>query len=129
MMQNKETIASAFYITFSGNCKKALILYQSCFGGDLHFDIFDEKISGIEELPVISGFLVSDKITIYGSDLVHNEGRRVGNVIAVYVHCKDNKERFNYLKKLSNNNFYKNHSEQKLIEITDAFEVRWIFGI
>lgn len=128
-MQKKETIASAFYITFSGNCKKALSLYQTCFGGDLHFDVFDKNIAGIEDLPVISGFLVSDKITIYGSDLVHNEGRRVGNFIAVYVHCKDNEERFNYLKKLSNNNFYKNHSEEKLIEIIDTFEVRWIFGI
>ena len=128
-MQKEEKIASAFYITFSGTCKKALTLYQTCFGGDLHFDVFDKSIVGIEELPVISGFLVSDKITIYGSDLVHNEGRRVGNFMAVYVHCKDSKERFNYLQKLSNNHFSKNHSEQKLIEITDAFEVRWIFGI
>ncbi len=128
-MQKKETIASAFYITFSGDCKRALSLYQTCFGGDLHFDVFDKSIAEIEELPVISGVLVSDKITIYGSDLVHNEGRRVGNFIAVYVHCKDNKERFNYLKKLSNNHFLNNDSEQKLVEITDVFEVRWVFGI
>lgn len=129
MMQKRNTIESAFYITFSGDCKKALSLYQTCFGGDLHFDIFDKKIATIAESPVISGFLVSDKITIHGSDLVHNEGRQVGNFIAVYVHCKDNKERFNYLQKLSTNQLHKKHSQQKLIEITDAFEVRWVFGI
>ena len=39
------------------------------------------------EMPVISGFLVADKVTIYGSDLVHNEGRQLGNYMAIFVHC------------------------------------------
>lgn len=131
-MHTKNKIKSAFFVTFSGNCKKALTLYQSCFGGDLYFDTFDETMAGFEELPVISGSLISEKITIYGSDLVHNEGRRVGNFMSIYIHCDNYGERMNYLKKLDPN--LKDCSplryvEQKLIEITDSFEVRWVFGI
>lgn len=131
-MQTKKKIKSAFFITFSGNCKKALTLYQNCFGGDLYFDTFDESIAGIEELPVVSGSLVSEKIVVYGSDLVHNEGRRVGNFMSIYIHCDDFGERLNYLKKLDCNLkdcSPKKYVEQKLIEITDPFNVRWVFGI
>lgn len=131
MSLNKK-IKSAFFITFSGDCKKALTLYQNCFGGVVHFNTFDEPIDGIEELPVVSGSLVCEKVTIYGSDLVHNEGRRVGNFISIYIHCNDCNERFIYLKKL--NNTLQDCSplkyvDQKLIEITDPFDVRWVFGI
>jgi PhnB protein len=131
-MQTNKKINSAFFITFSGNCKKALTLYQSCFGGDLYFNTFDELLDESKESPVVSGSLASEKITIYGSDLVPNEGRRTGNFMSIYIHCNNHNERLNYLKKLDNN--LKDYSPekyagQKLIEITDPFEVRWIFGV
>lgn len=126
----KKKTKSAFFITFSGDCKKALALYQNCFGGDLSFDIFEESISGIKERPIVRGSLVSERITIHGSDLVHNEGRRVGNFMSIYIHCDDSKERLDYLKKLdSKQKDYSSCSGQKLIEITDPFEVCWLFGI
>lgn len=129
-MQAKQKINSAFFITFSGDCKKALTMYQSCFGGNLYFSTFDESIAGIKESPIVSGSLISEKITVYGSDLVHNEGRRVGNFMSIYIHCNDFNERLNYLKKLNNNlRDYSKYAEQKLIEIIDPFDVHWIFGI
>ena len=129
-MQSRRKIKSAFFITFNGNCKKALTLYQSCFGGELSFDVFEVSISGMKEQPVIRGSLVSEMIVIHGSDLVHNEGRRVGNFMSVYFHCDDSHQRLDYLKKLDGKQKdYATCSEQKLIEITDAFEVRWLFGI
>lgn len=131
-MQTKRTVNSAFFITFSGNCKKALTVYHDCFGGELYFDTFNQPIAGIEESPVVSGFLVSEKVTVYGSDLVHNEGRRIGNHLAFYVHCHNPKERLSYLQKLNNrpqDQPPKKYPKQKLIEMVDAFEVRWIFGV
>lgn len=129
-MHTQAKIKSAFFITFSGDCKKALSLYQSCFGGKLYFDTFEETLAVMEESPVISGSLISDKMTMYGSDLVHNEGRRVGNFISIYIHCNDSDERCFYLKKLDKNqDDYAELRSQKLIEITDAFDVRWVFGI
>ena len=122
----------AVFITFSGNCKKALKFYQSCFGGLLQFETFEKELPGYAELPVVSGSLVADRIIIYGSDLVHNEGRKLGNYIAVFLHCKNNDDRKLLIEKLESvqkNLFVRNDDDQKLIEITDAFEVRWVLGI
>lgn len=122
--------SSAFFITFSGDCRKALSLYQHCFGGDLHFDGFDQPLEGIIGIPVVSGSLIAEKLTIHGSDLVHPEGRRTGNFMALYVQCEDAGQRNEYLKKLGiENACVQNESDQKLIEVTDAFAVRWVFGI
>ena len=73
---------SAVFITFSGNCRKALTFYQGCFGGTLRLETFGEALDGYPETPVISGSLVSDRVVIHGSDLVHNEGRTLGNYIS-----------------------------------------------
>jgi PhnB protein len=131
-MPSVNKIYSAIFITFNGNCKKALAFYQNCFGGNLYFDIFDKSIAGIDESPVVSGSLLSKKISVYGSDLVHNEGRRVGNFMSIYIHCDDFSERLEYIKKLDNNqNDYnsKKYAGQKWIEISDPFDVHWVFGI
>jgi PhnB protein len=131
-MQTNSKINSAFFITFSGECKKALTMYQDCFGGNLYFETFDKPIAGIKEMPVVSGSLLSEKIAIYGSDLVHNEGRRVGNFMSIYILCNNFIERLDYLKKLGkaeSDYSSEKYRAQKWIEITDPFEVRWVFGI
>lgn len=125
-------LKSAIFITFSGNCKKALSFYQSCFGGLLQFDTFGKGLPGYTDIPVVSGSLISDDIIIYGSDLVHNEGRKLGNYISVFFHCNNTNDRKELIEKLDFNhqNFSANHTDsQKLVEVTDAFDVRWILGI
>lgn len=125
-------LKSAIFITFSGNCKKALSFYQNCFGGLLKFDTFEKGVPGYVEMPVVSGSLVSDDIVIYGSDLVHSEGRKLGNYISVFLHCENTRNRKELIEKLEFNkhNFSANHADdQKLIEVTDAFDVRWILGV
>lgn len=122
---------SAVFITFSGNCEKALSFYQTCFGGLLQFETFEKEINGYTERPVVIGSLVSGGITIHGSDLVTDEGRKIGNHIAIFLYCKDKDDRSALIKKLQ---FEKelpvnNNHDQKLIEITDAFEVRWILSV
>jgi uncharacterized glyoxalase superfamily protein PhnB len=123
---------SAIFITFSGNCKKALIFYHSCFGGLLQFEIFEKQIQGYSELPVVSGSLVSDRIIIHGSDLVHNEGRKIGNYISIYLHCENTDDRRELIKKLESgkkNPFVGNDEELPLIEVIDGFDVRWVLGV
>src|SRR5690606_35951635 len=93
-------LKSAVFITFSGNCKRALTFYQSCFGGTLHFETFDKELEGFSNVPVVSGSLVSESINIHGSDLVHNEGRKLGNYISVFLQCKDAAYRKELVKKL-----------------------------
>jgi PhnB protein len=127
-----EKIVSAVFLTFSGNCKKALTFYQTCFGGTLQFETFGQELQGDADMPVVSGSLVSDKIVIHGSDLVHDEGRKLGNSMAIFVPCKNNQARKVLLEKLASDKqklFVPNKDEQKLIEVTDAFDVRWVLGV
>lgn len=123
---------TAVFITFSGNCKKALTFYQTCFGGLLQFDTFENELLGYPELPVVIGSLLAEDVIIHGSDLVHNEGRKIGNYIAVFLHCKNNDDRKLLIEKLAldqKNLSPRDDDDQKLIEVTDAFEVRWVLGI
>lgn len=126
-----DKLTSAIFITFSGNCKKALTFYQTCFGGTLLFETFEKELKGYTEMPVVSGSLVSDRIIIHGSDLVHNEGRKLGNYISIFLHCKNTYDRKALIEKLelNKNLFVKNYDDQKLIEVTDAFDVRWVLGV
>lgn len=131
-MQIKENTKSGIFITFSGNCEKALRFYQTCFGGDLHFDFFEQNISDYKNVPVVNGSLISDNISLYGSDLVQNEGRNVGNHMSIYFFCKSNEERIRLIKKLNSKLNYSAQGEydkQNLIEVTDSFGVRWILSI
>lgn len=123
---------SSVFITFSGNCKKALSFYQKCFGGKLQFQTFDKNVNGYSERPVISGSLVSHRIIIHGSDLVPNEGRKLGNYISIFLQCNNTYDRRELADKLEyghHNFFLNNYDDQKLIEIIDEFDVRWILAV
>lgn len=132
LVQESVKITSGIFITFSGNCKKALTFYQTCFGGRLHFETFPQKLPGYPEIPVISGSLVSESIVIYGSDLVHNEGRNIGNYLSIFLQCKNAEHRRVIIEKLESVHkalSARNYDEQKLIEVRDAFDARWVLGI
>lgn len=132
LLQHSNKLKSGIFITFSGNCKKALTFYQACFGGTLHFETFDKEIQGYKEMPVINGSLVSDVIVIHGSDLVHNEGRKTGNYLSVFLMCKNAKDRKVLIEKLKPDHqepYASGGEGQKLVEITDAFDVKWVLGI
>lgn len=123
---------AAIFITFSGNCKKALHFYQTCFGGLLQFETFEKEIHGYTEKPIVCGSLVSDHIIIHGSDLVHTEGRKLGNYISIFLQCESPDHRKELIEKLEFDNknfFFNNYEDQSLVEITDAFDVRWVLGI
>lgn len=133
MVENDHNkLISAIFITFSGNCKKALRFYQNCFGGLLQFETFEKEIQGYTEMPVVNGSLVSNRIIIHGSDLVHNEGRKLGNYMSIFLCCKNTDDRNELIEKLGFDQkkpFVNHHDDQKLIEVIDAFDVRWILGI
>ncbi|MDR0262234.1 MAG: glyoxalase [Sphingobacterium sp.] len=126
-----ERLQSGIFITFSGNCRAALRFYQACFGGTLHFEMFDEPLQGYTEVPVVSATLISERIAIYGSDLVHNEGRKVGNYLSVFMPCVDIAEREELMARLtSRKNKKEDYANQhKFIEVTDLFNVRWVLGV
>jgi uncharacterized glyoxalase superfamily protein PhnB len=130
LFQNRD-LTSGVFITFSGNCRKALTFYQTCFGGTLHFQTFGKELHGYAQIPVINGSLISDSIAIHGSDLVHNEGRKAGNYLSIFLLCKDANSRNILIGKLQSGKkalFNKNNQEQRLIEVIDGFDVRWVLA-
>ena len=132
LVKNSDKLTSGIFITFSGNCKRALTFYQTCFGGMLHFETFDRELQGYTEKPVISGSLVSDSIVIHGSDLVHNEGRKIGNYLSIFLQCKNTDDRKILIEKIKSGHrdlSYRNYEEKVLIEVTDAFDVTWILSV
>ncbi|SFH23650.1 glyoxalase [Pedobacter insulae] len=122
----------AIFITFSGNCKEALTFYRNCFGGQLQFQTFEKELGTYKELPVVTGSLISERVTIYGSDLVHNEGRKLGNYMAIFLQCQNARDRKQLMEQLDFNNkpiFSGQLDRQQLIELTDPFDVRWVLGV
>ena len=122
---------SAVFITFSGNCRQAFTAYHACFGGELHIESFEHHFEGFSAKPVVRAVLRSSKLVIQGSDLVHSEGRRIGNYMAVFVYCASEQERQHYLEQLC---VEANHREsfntgEALVEIVDRFDVRWVFAV
>ncbi|MGE8290172.1 MAG: glyoxalase [Sphingobacterium sp.] len=126
-----ERLRSGVFITFSGNCRKALTFYQSCFGGSLDFDRLDKKINGYAELPIVSASLTSPNVVIYGSDLVHDDGRKIGNYLSVFLPCANVVDRGQLITKLAAERqaVLGNNETDQLVEVTDIFDVRWILGI
>jgi len=126
-----EGLRSGVFITFSGNCRKALRFYQSCFGGSLHFDRLDKKINGFSELPIVSASLTSPSVVIYGSDLVHDDGRKIGNYLSVFLPCTNVIDRGRLVTKLAAGRqaVLGNNETDQLVEVTDVFDIRWILGI
>ncbi|MDQ8052252.1 MAG: glyoxalase [Pedobacter sp.] len=123
---------SGVYITFTGNCKKALQFYQQCFGGQLQLETFNGKLLGLATQPVVSGSLHASQVTIFGSDLVHEEGRIVGNYVAIFLPFTSPDDRQALIEKLVPHQkpIIENlPNKQKLIEITDAFDVKWLLGL
>jgi len=126
-----ERLRSGVFITFSGNCRRALTFYQSCFGGTLHFDRLDKKINGFSELPIVSASLTSPSVVIYGSDLVHDDGRKIGNYLSVFLPCTNVVDRGRLVTKLAAGRqaVLGNNETDQLVEVTDVFDIRWILGI
>ncbi|HEX8269615.1 MAG TPA: hypothetical protein VF581_06955 [Flavobacterium sp.] len=117
---------SGFFITFSGNCREALEFYQKCFGGRLQIQAFDISI---ERPVVVLGSLVSENITIHGSDLRHDEGRIAGNHLAVFMHCENVDERKALMENLVSGSSISEDKDLKLIEFVDSFDVRWVLAV
>lgn len=82
--------------------------------------------------PVIISSLISDRLIIHGSDLVHDSGRIIGNHLSIFLPCKDEEDRQYLIHKLESTDRKQLHpaiQEQKLIEVTDRFAVSWVLSI
>jgi PhnB protein len=94
------------YLTFNGNCRKAMKFYQSCLGGELTFQPVGETPLG-KKMPakmknaVLHSMLSNDTLCIMGSDMVSDKGVIRGNAVSLALTCTDEEEMKACYKKLS----------------------------
>lgn len=94
------------YLTFSGNCREAMVFYKKCLGGELHFQLFGDSplaknIPGKIKKYILHGVLKKDGIVLMGSDAVGENGLLKGNAVSIMIDCETEKEIKTLYKKLS----------------------------
>ena len=94
------------YLTFNGNCREAMIFYQKCLGGELHFQSFGDTPLA-ERMPekikknILHGVLKNHDILLIGSDVAGESGLLKGNAVSLMIDCGSEKEIKALYKRLS----------------------------
>ena len=94
------------YLTFSGNCREAMLFYQKCLGGELLLQtIGDSPLA--KQMPakmkdfILHATLTKNELILMGSDMVAESGLIKGNSVSLSVNCSSEKEIKSFYKKLA----------------------------
>lgn len=85
------------YLSFSGNCREAMLFYQSCLGGELVFQTIGESPMA-EKMPaqmkelILQATLTHRNMVLMGSDMVSDEGLIHGNAVSLSLTCSSEEE-------------------------------------
>ncbi|GAB3646321.1 VOC family protein [Echinicola sediminis] len=124
------------YLTFNGNCKKAMTFYRDCLGGELHLQTIGESPNS-DHLPssmkgfILQAFLENQQLSLMGTDMANEIGLSKGNTVSLYIACKNRQEMQRYFSKLSENGkitqpISTNHWGNLFGTLTDQFGHHWI---
>jgi PhnB protein len=85
------------YLTFKGNCREAMTFYQNCLGGDLHFQTIGESPVAQKMPPamrdsILHATLTREGLILLASDMVAEEGLKVGNAVSLMLDCDSEEE-------------------------------------
>jgi len=85
------------YLTFSGNCREAMSFYQSCLGGELHFQVIGEspmadKMPSQMKACILHATLIKNNLVLMGSDMVPEQGLIKGNTVSLSLNCSSETE-------------------------------------
>ena len=74
------------YLTFSGNCREAMLFYQDCLGGTLDFQTIGESPLADKMPPKMKACILHARLTtksfqLMGSDMVPSSGLKIGNAV------------------------------------------------
>lgn len=80
------------YVTFNGNCREAMLFYQSSFGGELTFQTVGETPSEIccpkgTENQIMHAMLITEDMIIMASDMISPAGFILGTNISMSLTC------------------------------------------
>ena len=128
------------YLTFNTNCREAMEYYQLIFGGELMFQVSDEKdaieVFGdkFDKLVIHSTLQINQNITLMASDSWQGQEVIFGNSAYVSINCSSLEEINNFFNKFSQEaKFIKMHLQDtfwnaKFGILTDKFGINWMFN-
>ncbi len=94
------------YLTFNGNCRKAMTFYKECLGGKLSFQKIGESPLA-DKMPkemkdcILHSTLTNGSLILMGSDMVSEKGLINGNAISLSLSCNSEAALKAVYKKLS----------------------------
>jgi PhnB protein len=94
------------YLTFNGNCRKAMTFYKKCLGGELSFQTVGESPMS-KKLPkkmkncILHSTLSNGSLLLMGSDMVSENGLLKGNAVSLVLNCTSERQIRECYKKLS----------------------------
>ena len=126
------------YLTFNGNCRKAMTFYKECLGGELSLMTVEDSPMAQQwpkhiQKNILHASLVKDNLILLASDMAPAEGAVYGNAISLALNCSNEKEINNYFKKLSAGGKV-THPLHKFFDgtigaLTDQFGTNWVFKL
>jgi PhnB protein len=93
------------YLRFDGNCREAMEFYKSILGGETTFQTIREspmkdQVSEDSQSKIMHASLKSDKIELYGADMMRDE-RKVGDSVVLCFNADNEDQISEVFKKLS----------------------------
>ncbi len=85
------------YLTFSGNCREAMMYYKDCLGGELTLQTIGESPL-CDKMPpqmaacILHATLTKGALILMGSDMVPEKGLVKGNTVSLALNCGSEEE-------------------------------------
>ncbi|WP_163380617.1 VOC family protein [Cyclobacterium sp. SYSU L10401] len=76
------------YLGFDGNCREAMAFYQTCFGGELQFQTFEEspmECPSGKEGQILHSSLTGDNFLFMATDMTPPDGFKSGSEISLAI--------------------------------------------
>lgn len=126
------------YLTFSGNCREAMMFYKECLGGELHFQTIGESPMAQKMPPqmkefILHAMLAKGALVLQGSDMTPQSGLVKGNSVSLSLNCNSEEEIKTCYAKLSEGGSANHVLEDTFWgamfgDLTDKFGNHWILS-
>jgi PhnB protein len=126
------------YLTFSGNCREAMLFYQNCLGGELTFQTVGESPLS-EKMPqkmrdcILHATLTKGQLVLMASDMVNGLGLVKGNNVSLSLQCNSEEQITSCYSKLSTGGKADHPLEDSFWgalfgDLTDKFGNHWLLS-
>lgn len=122
------------YLTFSGNCREAMLFYKECLGGELSFTVVGESPVASQVPPQMKDYILHAHLKTTELDLMATdmqpEKLNEGNAVHLCLVCKTEEETRTLFEKLSAGGNVKQPLSEMFFGLigtfTDQFGKSWI---